>query len=90
MNSTAGTSTTHPYVALSGRLGVKVVGKVNKGDRLIASEISGIAQALPNDFVKHCKQTNSDAYMWGVVGRSLETKETDEISLVEAYISARA
>jgi hypothetical protein len=90
MNSTAGTSTTHPYVALSGRLDVKVVGRVNKGDRLIASEVEGVAQALRQDFIRHCKDTNSDAYMWGVVGRALETKETDGIGLVEAYIQARA
>ena len=90
MNSTAGTSTTHPYVALSGRLGVKVVGKVNKGDRLIASEVHGVAQALRQDYIKHCKETASDAYMWGVVGRALETKETDEIGIVEAYIQAKA
>ena len=90
MNSVAGTSTTHPYVALSGRLPVKVVGKVNKGDRLIASEVEGVAQALRQDYIKHCKDTANDAYMWGVVGRALETKETDEIGLVEAYIQAKA
>ena len=90
MNSTAGTSNTHPYVALSGRLPVKVVGKVNKGDRLIASENAGIAQALPKDFVKHCKDNNLDDYMWGVIGRALTSKESDEIGLVEAYIQARA
>jgi hypothetical protein len=90
MNSTAGTSTTHPYVALSGRIGVKVVGKVNKGDRLVASEFAGVAQALRQDYITHCKDTNSDAYMWGVIGRALETKESNEIGLVEAYIQARA
>jgi hypothetical protein len=90
MNSTAGTSTTHPYVALSGRIGVKVVGKVNKGDRLIASEFAGIAQVLRQDYITHCKDTNNDAYMWGVIGRALETKESNEIGLVEAYIQARA
>jgi hypothetical protein len=90
MNSAAGTSNTHPYIALSGRISVKVVGKVNKGDRLIASEVEGVAQALRQDYITHCKDTNSDAYMWGVIGRALETKENNEIGLVEAYIQARA
>ena len=90
MNSTYGTSTTHPYIALSGRLPVKVVGKVKKGDRLISSENPGIAQALPSDFLKHCKENNLDDHIWGVIGRALESKDSDDISLVEAYIQAKA
>ena len=33
------------YVALKGRVPVKVTGEVNKGDRLVASSIPGVAQA---------------------------------------------
>ena len=91
MNSEAGTSTTHPYVTLTGRTPVKVVGKVNKGDRLISSEIPGIAQALPQDFIAHCND-NSDqmTLLWGVIGRALEDKDTDDVDTIEAYIQVNS
>ena len=43
MNSEAGSSETHPYIALQGRVPCKVTGTVSKGDILVASEISGAA-----------------------------------------------
>jgi hypothetical protein len=45
MNSGAGTDETHPYVALSGRVPVRVVGKVRKGDRLVTSGVAGHAMS---------------------------------------------
>lgn len=48
MNSDAGTDATHPYVALTGRVPVKVTGEVNKGDLLVASGIKGHAMANNN------------------------------------------
>jgi hypothetical protein len=48
MNSGAGSDATHPYVALTGRVPVKVYGQVNKGDLLVASNIKGHAIANNN------------------------------------------
>ncbi len=48
MNSEAGTDATHPYVALTGRVPVKVTGEVNKGDLLVASDVKGHAMANNN------------------------------------------
>jgi hypothetical protein len=48
MNSEAGSDATHPYVALTGRVPVKVTGEVNKGDLLVASEVKGHAMANNN------------------------------------------
>ncbi len=91
MNSEAGTSNTHPYVTLTGRAPVKVIGKVNKGDRLINSEIPGIAQALPQDFIKHCNDNGDQlTLLWGVIGRALENKENDEVGSIEAFVQVNA
>jgi len=88
MNSEAGTSNTHPYVTIIGRVPVKVIGKVNKGDRLINSEMPGIAQALPQDFIKHCNDNGEQMTLhWGVIGRALEDKTDVELGSIEAYVS---
>ena len=49
MNSEAGNSQTHPYIALQGRVPVKVTGTVKKGDILVASDVAGTATAWTND-----------------------------------------
>ena len=49
MNAEAGNSQTHPFIALQGRVPVKVTGEVKKGDILVASNIAGTATAWTND-----------------------------------------
>ena len=49
MNAEAGNSQTHPFIALQGRVPVKVTGEVKKGDILVASDIAGTATAWNND-----------------------------------------
>jgi hypothetical protein len=45
MNAEAGSEATHPAIALAGRVPVKVVGPVNKGDLLVSSGVEGHAKA---------------------------------------------
>lgn len=45
MNSDAGDDSTHPYVALVGRVPCRVVGSVAKGDPICLSEIPGVGHA---------------------------------------------
>ena len=45
MNAEAGSEATHPAIALAGRVPVKVVGPVNKGDLLVSSDVEGHAKA---------------------------------------------
>ena len=45
MNGGAGNDETHPYIAMTGRVDVKVIGSVNKGDRLISASVPGYARA---------------------------------------------
>jgi len=46
MNSAAGPSNTHPYVALKGRVPCKVIGPVKKGQLLVTSSEPGYAEAF--------------------------------------------
>jgi hypothetical protein len=77
MNSEAGDDITHPYVALIGRVPVKVIGQVAKGDRLTASDIPGVAMSAGKD--NHP----------GVFGRALNDKTTDELGFVEVALGAK-
>lgn len=78
MNSGAGDDITHPPVAVSGRVQVKVKGTVKKGDRLVSAG-DGIARAA--------KRTEATAF--NTIGRSLENKSDDNVGYVEAIVSIR-
>jgi len=75
MNSAAGDDSTHPPVAVGGRVPVKVIGKVRKGQRLVSAG-NGIARAAKL----------GEATSFNVIGRALENKTTDEIGAVEAFV----
>lgn len=82
LNADAGTDITHPYVALSGQVPVRVVGAVHKGQRLIASNISGCAEAV-ND-----SQLDS-INMLSIIGRALESKESSGEGMVIVVVGAK-
>ena len=75
MNSAAGDDSTHPPVAVGGRVPVKVIGKVRKGQRLVSAG-NGIARAAKP----------GEATAFNIIGRALEHKTTDEIGAVEAFV----
>jgi hypothetical protein len=75
MNSGAGTDVTHPPVAVGGRVQVKVIGKVRKGQRLVSAG-NGIARAAKA----------GEATAFNIIGRALEHKTTDDIGAVEAFV----
>jgi hypothetical protein len=63
-------------VALTGRVPCQVKGPVNKGDRLVSSSTHGTAQRLSmSEYTPGC-----------IIGKSLETIETNEIKLIEVAI----
>jgi hypothetical protein len=64
MNGGAGNDDTHPYIAMTGRVDVKVIGSVNKGDRLISASVPGYAKAA----------TKSECTAFNVIGRALTSK----------------
>ena len=64
MNGAAGNDDTHPYIAMTGRVNVKVIGSVNKGDRLISASVPGYAKAA----------TKAECTAFNVIGRALTGK----------------
>ena len=66
MNDGAGNNETHPYIAMTGRVDVKVIGIVNKGDRLISASVPGYARAA----------TKAECTAFNVIGRALTSKAT--------------
>jgi hypothetical protein len=78
MNGGAGEDDTHPAVAMTGRVPVKVVGRVRKGDRLVSAG-NGIARAaLPGEITA-----------FNVIGRSLVDKATPESGTIEAIVTIK-
>jgi len=75
MNATAGSDATHPPVAMNGRVPVKVIGTVNKGDRLVSAG-NGFARAAQD----------GEATAHNIIGRALNTKETTGEGTVEAVV----
>ena len=75
MNGAAGSDETHPAVAVNGRVPVRVIGRVNKGDRLVAAG-NGLARAG----AKH------ELSAFNVIGRSLENKTDTGEGTIEAIV----
>ncbi|MNY49366.1 hypothetical protein D3C86_1847820 [compost metagenome] len=81
LNSTAGPDHTHPAVAIAGRVEIRVKGKVAKGQRLVLSDIPGVAVA-----VEGSPEMVSPFF---IVGRALANKETDEEGLVMCVVGMK-
>ena len=78
MNGGAGEDDTHPAVAMTGRVPVKVVGRVKKGDRLVSAG-DGVARAAQP----------GEATAFNVIGRSLVDKATPESGTIEAIVTIK-
>jgi hypothetical protein len=76
MNAGAGNDTTHPPIAVGGRVKVKVDGIVKKGQRLVSAG-KGIARAAKP----------GEATAFNVIGRALENKTTTGTGVVEAFVT---
>jgi hypothetical protein len=78
MNSGAGSDETHPPIAVSGRVQVKVTGIVKKGQRLVSAG-NGIARAaLPGE-----------ATAFNTIGRSLVDKLDENVGTVLAMVTIK-
>ena len=78
MNAGAGDDYTHPPVAVSGRVQVKVQGQIKKGDRLVSAG-EGIARSAKK----------GEATAFNTIGRALANKTTEGIGTIEAIVSIR-
>ena len=78
MNNGAGDNETHPAVAMTGRVRVKTLGTVRKGQRLVSAG-EGHARAA----------NEGEASAFNVIGRALEDKYTSELGTVEAIVTIK-
>ena len=78
MNSAAGSDITHPPIAMTGRVPVKVTGSIRKGDRLVAAG-NGLARAA----------RPGEATAFNVIGRALEAKESESLGVIEAIVTIK-
>ena len=77
MNAGAGDNTTHPFVAMTGRTPVRVVGAVTKGQRLVTSSTKGCARAVAQ---------GESISPFNVIGRALESNTETGIKLVNCAV----
>jgi hypothetical protein len=76
MNAGAGTDSTHPPIAMTGRVPVRVTGSIRKGDRLVAAG-NGLARAaMPGE-----------ATAFNVIGRALVAKTDLAEGVIEAIVT---
>jgi hypothetical protein len=75
MNGAAGSDTTHPPVAVNGRVPVRVIGKIRKGDRLVSAG-NGLARA----------GAKNELSAFNVIGRSLQDKTDLGEGTIEAIV----
>lgn len=77
MNAAAGDNTTHPFVAMTGRTPVRVIGEVTKGQRLVTSSTKGCARAVAS---------GESISPFNVIGRALESNTDTGIKLVNCAV----
>ena len=78
MNGGAGEDDTHPPVAMTGRVPVKVTGPVRKGDRLVSAGNGLARSAKPGEITA-----------FNVIGRSLQNKTDNDNGTVEAIVTIK-
>jgi hypothetical protein len=78
MNSAAGSDLTHPPVAMTGRVPVRTIGSVRKGDRLVSAG-NGMARAA----------LAGEATAFNTVGRALHNKPDHNEGIVEAIVTIK-
>ena len=78
MNSGAGSDDTHPPIAMTGRVPVRTIGVVHKGDRLVSAG-SGLARAA----------RPGEATAFNVIGRALVDKLTTDEGMVESIVTIK-
>jgi hypothetical protein len=78
MNGGAGEDETHPPIAMTGRVPVRAVGMIRKGDRLVSAG-NGLARAA----------AKGEATAFNVIGRALENKLSADEGTVEAIVTIK-
>jgi len=78
MNAGAGNDQTHPPVAMTGRVPVRIIGQARKGDRLVSAG-NGIARVAEP----------GEATAFNTIGRALADKTDSKLGTVEAIVTIK-
>lgn len=78
MNSGAGSDDTHPPIAMTGRVPVRVIGAVKKGDRLVSAGHGLARSARPGE-----------ATSFNVIGRALADRSDTGEGTIEAIVTIK-
>lgn len=81
MNDGLGDGSRFPFIALAGRVPVKVIGSVKKGQRLVSSNTPGVARAIDDSQIV-------SSYV-AVFGRALSSSDDAGIKLVDAVVGVK-
>ncbi len=80
MNASAGNNDSHPFVAMVGRVPVRVIGLARKGDRLVLSSTKGVARVV---------RPNENPTTEQVIGRVLQDKIDTAEHAIECVVQCR-
>ena len=80
MNASAGNNDSHPFVAMVGRVPVRVIGMATKGDRLVLSSTKGVARVV---------RANENPTTEQVIGRVLQDKIDNAEHTIECVVQCR-
>ena len=80
MNASAGNNDSHPFVAMVGRVPVRVIGLARKGDRLVLSSTKGVARVV---------RANENPTTEQVIGRVLQDKIDTAEHTIECVVQCR-
>ena len=80
MNASAGNNDSHPFVAMVGRVPVRVIGLARKGDRLVLSSTEGVARVV---------RPNENPTTEQVIGRVLQDKIDTAEHAIECVVQCR-
>ena len=80
MNASAGNNDSHPFVAMVGRVPVRVIGLARKGDRIVLSSTKGVARVV---------RPNENPTTEQVIGRVLQDKIDTAEHAIECVVQCR-
>ncbi len=80
MNASAGNNDSHPFVAMVGRVPVRVIGLARKGERLVLSSTKGVARVASSSENPTTEQ---------VIGRVLQDKIDSAEHAIECVVQCR-
>ena len=80
MNASAGNNDSHPFVAMVGRVPVRVIGLARKGDRIVLSSTEGVARVV---------RPNENPTTEQVIGRVLQDKIDSAEHAIECVVQCR-